>query len=101
VASIDDYEDDDDYLRDLKTYPQCERCWIKDNSRWELDGVTADGDITSKLVAVAVPIDVTLGHINVCATCGDLTVVGIYAHLEEDEVNFDVDPLETGPYDSM
>jgi hypothetical protein len=74
-------------------YPCCERCWIADNSRWEPDSVSEDGKIITKLTAVAVPTFLQLGNVNVCATCGEITVVGIYRELDEDEVQYDVEPL--------
>lgn len=80
-----------------KTYPQCERCWIKENSRWEPDGVSETGELISKLIAVAVPEYLQLGNVNVCCTCGDVTVVGIYAEKEEEDVQYDVDPLDVYP----
>jgi hypothetical protein len=45
------------------------------------------------MTAVAVPQFLQLGKVNVCATCGEVTVVGLYRELEEDEVQYDVDPL--------
>jgi hypothetical protein len=83
------------------SYPCCERCWVKDNSRWEPDGVSAEGELTTKLTAVAVPVFLQLGSVNVCATCGEITVVGIYRELEEDEVQYDVDPLAIADGDEM
>ncbi len=79
--------------RDNNSYPCCEKCWIKDNSRWEPDGVSEEGQLISKMTAIAVPQFLQLGSVNVCATCGEVTVVGLYRELEEDEVQYDVDPL--------
>jgi hypothetical protein len=39
--------------------------------------------------------------VNICATCGDVTVVGIYRDLEEDEVQYDVDPLAVADGDEI
>ena len=78
-----------------KLYPQCEACWIQENSRWEPEAVTDDGKLIAKLVAVAVP-EMRLSKIDpeICVDCGDVTVVGIYVTKDEDEVNFDVDPSD-------
>lgn len=75
-----------------KTFPQCERCWITENSKWEADSMTSDGEMVIKLVSVLVPTAVLPGEINVCCTCGDLTVVGLYVSKDPNEVEFDVDP---------
>ncbi len=77
--------------KEPKLYPQCEACWIHDNSRWEPEGVTVDGQLIAQLVAVAVP-EMRLSNLSpeVCADCGDVTVVGIYVEKEERSVPFDV-----------
>jgi hypothetical protein len=71
---------------------------------WEPESVGEDGSIISKLLAVTVPNEISTGQINVCAQCGDITVVGIYAEMEEDDVQYEVDPLgiedlNTEPFD--
>jgi hypothetical protein len=71
---------------------------------WEPESVGEDGSIISKLLAVTVPNEISTGQINVCAQCGDITVVGIYAEMEEDDVQYEVDPLRiedlnTEPFD--
>jgi hypothetical protein len=76
-----------------KAYPQCESCYIKDNSVWEPESVGDDGSLISKLIAVTVPLDISTGQINVCAMCGEITVIGIFAEMEEDDVQYEVDPL--------
>ena len=85
-------------------YPQCEKCYVDENSMWEPESVGEDGSIISKLLAVTVPNEISTGQINVCAQCGDITVVGIYAEMEEDDVQYEVDPLgiedlNTEPFD--
>lgn len=77
-----------------KTYPQCEVCYIKENSRWEADSVGPDGSLISKLIAVAVPLKLAPGSINVCCDCGEITVAGIYVEKDEDSVQYDSEPLE-------
>jgi hypothetical protein len=77
-----------------KAYPQCESCYIKDNSIWEPESVGDDGSLVSKLVAVTVPEELTTGQINVCATCGEITVIGIFAEMDEEDVHYEVDPLD-------
>lgn len=74
-------------------YPECERCYVQFNSQWEPESVGDDGSLVSKLTAVTVPERLKTGQINVCARCGDITVVGIYSEMEEDEVQYDVEPL--------
>jgi hypothetical protein len=71
---------------------------------WEPESVGEDGSIISKLLAVTVPDEISTGQINVCAQCGDITVVGIYAEMEEDDIQYEVDPLRiedlnTDPFD--
>lgn len=82
-------------MSEQKLYPQCEACWISENSRWEPDAVTDDGKLIAKLVAVAVP-EMRLKNLEpeICVDCGDVTVVGIYVEKEDEEVNFDVDPSD-------
>jgi hypothetical protein len=75
-------------------YPQCERCWIKENSRWEPDGVSAEGNLVTRLSAVAVPLNLNVGEINICCTCGEITVVGIYVDKYEDEIEFNISPFD-------
>lgn len=77
-----------------KAYPQCEKCYLEENCQWEAESVGDDGSLVSKLIAVSVPLEIATGKINVCAQCGDITVVGIYAEMEEDAVQYDVDPLD-------
>jgi hypothetical protein len=77
-----------------KAYPQCEKCYLEENTQWEPESVGDDGSLVSKLIAVSVPLEIKTGKINVCAQCGDITVVGIYAEMEEDSVQYDVDPLD-------
>ena len=77
-----------------KTYPQCEVCYIKENSRWEADSVGPDGSLISKLIAVAVPLKLSPGSINVCCDCGEITVAGIYVEKDEDSAQYDSEPLE-------
>lgn len=77
-----------------KAYPQCESCYIKENSIWEPESVGDDGSLVSKLIAVTVPEEISTGQINVCAMCGDITVIGIFAEMEDDDVQYEVDPLD-------
>lgn len=77
-----------------KTYPQCEVCYISENSRWEAESVGNDGSLVSKLVAVAVPLNLSPGSINVCCTCGEITIAGIYIEKDENQVQYDSEPLE-------
>jgi hypothetical protein len=86
-----------------KAYPQCEKCYLEENTQWEPESVGDDGSLISKLTAVTVPDQLKTGEINVCASCGEITIVGIYANMEPDEVQYDVDPLnlddlDTDPY---
>ena len=53
----------------------------------------------SKLVAIAVPDDIGTGLVNICATCGDITIVGIYSEIDENDIKFDEKPLNTTRYD--
>jgi hypothetical protein len=68
-------------------FPQCEKCWIAENSRWEPEGVTDEGKLIAKLVAVAVP-EMRLKGLEpeTCIDCGDITVVGIYVEKEDYEL---------------
>lgn len=79
--------------------PQCEACFIEENSKWEPESVGDDGSLVSKLVAIAVPDDIETGLVNICATCGDITIVGIYSEIDENDIKFDEKPLNTTRYD--
>jgi hypothetical protein len=59
-------------------YPQCEVCYIADNSQWEPESVGDDGSIVSRLVSVTIPIKLSPGSIRSCCDCGELTIAGIY-----------------------
>lgn len=79
-----------------KLYPQCEACWIAENSKWEPEAVSDEGQLIAKLVAVAVP-EMRLQNLTpeVCVDCGDVTVVGIYIEKEDgEEIQFEVDPSD-------
>jgi hypothetical protein len=78
----------------FRVYPQCEACWIEENSTWEPDGVSSDGRLVSRILEIAVPVDLESGQVNVCCSCGELTVVGIYVEREKDRVKFDIDPQD-------
>ncbi len=82
-----------------RNMPQCEVCFIEENSKWEPESVGDDGSLVSKLVAIAVPDDLETGLVNICATCGDITIVGIYSEIDEDDIKFDREPLNTTRYD--
>lgn len=72
--------------------PQCERCWIIENSKWEADSMTAEGEMVVKLTSILIPSTVIPGEVNVCHRCGDLTVVGLYVEKDEIDIYHDVDP---------
>ena len=76
-----------------KAYPECERCYLEFNTQWEPESVGDDGSLVSKLIAVTVPDVLETGQINVCARCGEITIVGIYSNMEPDEVQYEADPL--------
>jgi hypothetical protein len=76
-----------------KAYPQCERCFVDENSAWEPESVGDDGSIISKLLSVTVPLELVTGEINVCCDCGEITVIGIYVEREKNEITYDVEPL--------
>lgn len=63
--------------------PQCERCWVDENSVWEPDSVDEKGNIITKLISVNVPIQLSPGAVSECFTCGRVTVVGIYVSIDE------------------
>lgn len=77
--------------------PLCERCWIEDNSVWELDSVDQNGNIVTKLISVSVPVDLSPGTINECASCGKITVVGIYVPIDDIYKNIDEEVQQTLP----
>ena len=77
----------------MASYPQCEKCYLEENCQWEPESVGDDGSLVSKLTAVSVPLEIGTGEINVCAICGDITVVGIYAEIPEEKVQYASDPL--------
>ena len=87
------------HFENTRLVPQCELCYIEDHSVWEPESVGEDGSLVSKLVSVSVPVHIKSGKVNICATCGDVTVVGIYVRLAEDDIEFDIETLgdiETG-----
>lgn len=63
--------------------PQCERCWIDRNSVWELDSVDEEGNIITKLISVAVPIELSPGSVAECYSCRRVTVAGIYVPIDD------------------
>jgi hypothetical protein len=69
-----------DYDEDLA--PQCELCWIRENSTWEPDSVDENGNIITRLVSVTVPLNLVPGAVCECISCGKVTVVGIYVPIE-------------------
>lgn len=79
-------------------YPQCEVCWIEENSKWEPDSVSDDGKLIARLTGIALPMNPEVGSVNICCTCGNMTVVGIYVEKFEDEIQHNVDPLEITPF---
>jgi hypothetical protein len=50
-----------DYDEDL--VPQCELCWIQENSVWEPDSVDERGNIITRLVNVSVPLNLSPGAV--------------------------------------
>lgn len=78
----------------FRVYPQCEVCWIEENSTWEPDGVSSDGKLVARMSAIAVPVDLEPGQVNVCCVCGELTVVGIFVEREKADVVYDIDPRD-------
>jgi hypothetical protein len=83
--------DEDDF-----GYPQCEVCFIKENSKWELESVGDDGSVISRLAAIAVPEFLLPGSVHKCCTCGEVTIAGIYVDKDEDEVIYLSEPMESG-----
>jgi hypothetical protein len=75
-------------------YPQCEVCYIAENSKWEPESVGDDGSLVSKLIAIAVPLRLSPGSVHACCTCGELTIAGIFTEKNEDEISYDSGPLE-------
>jgi hypothetical protein len=63
--------------------PQCELCWIRENSEWEPDGVDENGNISTRLITVSVPLNLTPGAVCECITCGRVTIAGIYITLDD------------------
>ena len=78
-----------DYDEDL--VPQCELCWIQENSVWEPDSVDERGNIITRLVNVSVPLNLSPGAVCECITCGKVTVVGIYVPLESTDIDQEQD----------
>lgn len=66
----------------------CESCFLSDHTRWEPESMDQTGSIIMKLIGVDVPIKVNNGSVEVCCTCGGLTVSGIYELKSKDEVDF-------------
>lgn len=73
--------------------PQCELCWIRENSTWEPDSVDENGNIITRLVSVTVPLNLVPGAVQECISCGKVTVVGIYVPLDPTETDFEEEDL--------
>lgn len=85
----------------LKLYPQCEVCWIKENARWEPEGVSEEGKIVARLTAISIPLELTPGEIHICCECGEITIVGLFVEKYPYEVKHDVGPLDAEPLDEI
>lgn len=65
------------------TQPQCERCWIEENSIWE--SLPGGGEV---LKSIRFPVRITEPEIKQCAVCGELTISGIFVRKDPKEVNY-------------
>jgi hypothetical protein len=82
----------------------CEICWLSEHSRWEPESMDETGNLIMRLTGVDVPHKINNGEVDICCTCGGLTVSGIYEFKEQSEVFFYDDnkneyELEMNDYD--
>lgn len=71
------------------TQPQCERCWVQQNSTWEQDPEL--GPDAETLVSIRTPVVSLRREINRCAWCGEPTIIGIFVRVNPEEVPFPSD----------
>lgn len=83
----------------IRVVPQCERCYIKENSRWEADSVGEDGSLISKLIGILTPLALAPGNIYTCASCGEITIIGLFVEMEEDKIAYEPEYLPTDEED--
>ena len=72
----------------LKPLALCEQCWLENHTNWEPQSMDEHGSITMKLVGVDTPDHISLGNVDVCCMCGQITIAGIYEMLDPTEVYF-------------
>lgn len=82
----------------------CEMCWLSEHARWEPESMDDTGSLIMRLIGVDVPQKINNGEVDICCTCGSLTVSGIYEFKERSEVFFHDDAtheyeLEMNDYD--
>jgi len=56
----------------------CETCYLEEHTNWEPESVNEYGNILVRLKNVEVPEKVNTGNVEICFSCGNLTVAGIY-----------------------
>lgn len=66
------------------TQPICERCWIEAEGVWVSDIATG----TESLSALRFPVRLTEPTIEVCAWCGQPTIIGAYKRADPRSVPF-------------
>jgi hypothetical protein len=79
----------------------CETCWLKDHARWEPESMSDGGDILMRLTGVDVPIKVNTGSVEVCTSCGRITVAGIFELQDPKVVFFTTDNTSTHSLTSL
>jgi hypothetical protein len=69
-------------------FATCEECWLSAHSKWEPQSIDQTGNIMMKLVGIEVPQKTNTGSVEVCCTCGSITIAGIYEMKNPETVNF-------------
>lgn len=58
--------------------PVCEVCWIQEHAKWEPESIDDTGNILMRLKGVDVPQKVNTGSVEMCSSCGKITIAGIF-----------------------
>jgi len=68
----------------------CEVCWLKDHAKWEPESMDDSGNILMRLSGVDIPQIIHVGSVEVCCSCGQITVCGIYEMVDPKTVTHNI-----------
>lgn len=74
--------------KSMVPFAVCEECWLSTHSKWEPESIDSTGNILIKLVGIEVPQKTNTGSVEVCCSCGSITVAGIFEMKNPKTVNF-------------